>query len=176
MGELIDDLLKLSQVGRAPMQAEPVDLGTIAQAIVGALRRGEADRTVDVVIADGLVAEGDPGLLRALLRKPARQCLEVYGEDRRCRRSNSPPRAGRRDDGLLVRDNGAGFDMAYAERLFAPFQRLHTPAEFPGTGIGLATVQRIVDRHGGRVWARGEIGKGAAFSWTLGTRFGGNKP
>jgi DNA-binding response OmpR family regulator len=176
MGTLIDDLLQLSQMGRAQMQAERVDLGAIAQAIVGALRRGEPDRAVDVAIADGLVVEGDPGLLRALL-------ANLLGNAWKFTAKTAAPMiefAAERDVGgvtvYTIRDNGAGFDMAYAERLFAPFQRLHTPAEFPGTGIGLATVQRIVDRHGGRVWARGEIGKGAAFSWTLGTRFSGNKP
>jgi DNA-binding response OmpR family regulator len=175
MGLLIDDLLQLSQVGRAPMQSERVDLAAIADAIIGALRRGEPDRTVDVVIGDGLIAEGDSGLLRALL-------ANLLGNAWKFTAKTASPAirftAERGDDGAIVytiRDNGAGFDMAYAERLFAPFQRLHTTAEFAGTGIGLATVQRIVDRHGGRVWAKGEIGKGAAFSWTLGIRSVGDK-
>jgi DNA-binding response OmpR family regulator len=169
MGTLIDDLLQLSQVGRTPMRAERVDLGTIAHAIIGTLRRREPDRPVNVVIDDRLAAEGDPGLLRVLL-------VNLLGNAWKFTAKTEAPliefTAALGEGGATVytiRDNGAGFDMAYAERLFAPFQRLHTVAEFPGTGIGLATVRRIVDRHGGRVWAEGEIGKGAAFSWILGT-------
>jgi two-component system, NtrC family, sensor kinase len=174
MGTLIDDLLQLSQVGRAPMQTERVDLGAIAEAVIGALRRGDPDRSVDVVIENGLVAEGDPGLLRALL-------ANLLGNAWKFTATTKAPSiafTARRDGAATVytvRDNGAGFDMTYADRLFAPFQRLHTTTEFPGTGIGLATVQRIVDRHGGRIWAEGETGKGAAFSWTLGTRYMGDK-
>lgn len=175
MGALIDDLLQLSQVGRAPMQPEQVDLGAIAQAIVGALRRDASQRTVDVIIDDDLVAHGDPGLLRALLANLLGNAWKFTANTEAARVAFTA----RRDGAVTIytiRDNGAGFDMAYADRLFAPFQRLHTTAEFPGTGIGLATVQRIVDRHGGRIWAEGEIGKGAAFSWTLGTRYVGDRP
>ena len=175
MGTLIDDLLQLSQVGRAPMQPELVDLGGMAQAIVGAFQRSNPERMMEVAIEDGLVVEGDPGLLRALL-------ANLLGNAWKFTAKTEAPKitfTARRDGDVTVytiRDNGAGFDMTYADRLFAPFQRLHTTAEFSGTGIGLATVQRIVDRHGGRIWAEGETGKGAAFSWTLGTRQTGDRP
>jgi two-component system NtrC family sensor kinase len=169
MGELIDDMLQLSQIGRAPLRRQPVDLSAVAQSVVAALQRDDPERHADFRIADGIVAEGDPGLLCALLEnllgnawKFTSGVAEPIIEFAPLRNTNTAT--------YVIRDNGAGFDMAFVDRLFAPFQRLHTAAEFPGTGIGLATVYRIVDRHGGRVWAEAEIGKGAAFFWTLGER------
>jgi light-regulated signal transduction histidine kinase (bacteriophytochrome) len=172
MGELIDDLLELSRVGRAPLRRQLVDLSTVGHSVIGALQRAEPDRRVNTRIADGLSADGDPGLLRALLEN-------LLGNAWKFTATTASPAiefAARRDAEditFIVRDNGVGFDMAFADRLFAPFQRLHTVAEFPGSGIGLATVRRIVDRHGGRVWAESEIGKGAAFFWTLPNPNGG---
>ncbi|HEX3861010.1 MAG TPA: response regulator [Stellaceae bacterium] len=171
MGQLIDDLLQLSRVGRAPMERQKVDMSEIAQSIVDGLRRGDASRDAIVQIAEGLIAEGDAGLLRALMEnllgnawkftaKAANPTIEFSAT----RDTNGQT--------YVIRDNGAGFDMAYADRLFAPFQRLHTVAEYPGTGIGLATVRRIVDRHGGRIWAEAKVGAGAAFFWNLPGRAG----
>ncbi|HEX3953041.1 MAG TPA: response regulator [Stellaceae bacterium] len=166
MGELIDDLLQLSQVGRVPLRRQPVDLSATAQTVIGALQRAEPDRRVDICIADGLVADGDPGLLKALFEN-------LLGNAWKFSAKAEAPRiefgAATQADSIVysIRDNGAGFDMEFADRLFAPFQRLHTSAEFPGTGIGLATVYRIIDRHGGRIWAEAAIGEGAAFFWTL---------
>lgn len=174
MGELIDDLLQLSQVGRAPMQPQSVDLSAMAQAIVGALRQAEPERSVNALIAEGLVAEGDPGLLHALLANLLGNAWKFTATSA----SATIEFTATQNTGTVVytiRDNGVGFDMAFAERLFAPFQRLHTVAEFPGTGIGLATVRRIVDRHGGSVWAEAEIGKGATFFWTLSRRVNGGR-
>lgn len=166
MGELIDDLLQLSQVGRATLQRAQVDLSALGRTVVTALHRISPRETVRVSIADGLVAEGDAGLLRVVLENLLGNAWKFT--------TNTIDAAielgaAAKDDSLVyfVRDNGAGFDMAYADKLFVPFQRLHTEAEFPGTGIGLATVQRIIERHGGRVWAEGEVGKGAVFYWTL---------
>lgn len=167
MGELIDDLLQLSQVGRSPLRRERVDLSALARAVAAELRRAAPERAARIAIADGLVVTGDPGLLRAVLEN-------LLGNAWKFTANTADPAielfAAPGDGGRVyaVRDNGAGFDMTYAHRLFAPFQRLHSESEFPGTGIGLATVQRIVDRHGGRAWAEAEIGKGATFYWTLG--------
>ncbi|HYM71928.1 MAG TPA: response regulator [Stellaceae bacterium] len=174
MGELIDDLLQLSPVGRAPMQRQRVDLSATAQAIVGALRRSQPDRPVTAAIAAGVVADGDPGLLRALLENLLGNAWKFTAATETATIEFTAT-CDRGTTVYTVRDNGVGFDMAYAERLFAPFQRLHTEAEFPGTGIGLATVRRIVDRHGGRVWAEAAIGKGAAFFWTLSPGPSGSK-
>jgi two-component system, NtrC family, sensor kinase len=166
MGELIDDLLQLSQVGRAAMQRQPIDLSTMAASVAATLKRMEPTRQADIRIADGLTADGDPGLLRALLENLLGNAWKFTAKTDRARIEFAAERnAGRVV--YVVRDNGVGFDMAFADRLFSPFQRLHTVAEFPGTGIGLATVQRIVDRHGGRVWAEAELGRGAAIFWTL---------
>lgn len=166
MSMLIDDLLGLFHVTRKEMRCGVVDLSAIARAIADELRLSEPDRPVDVRIADGLTETGDAGLLKAALanlfgnawkftsRNPeARIDFGVF------RREGTPV--------YFVEDNGAGFDMAYSGKLFAPFQRLHDADEFEGTGIGLATVQRIVHRHGGRVWAEGVVGKGATFYFTL---------
>jgi DNA-binding response OmpR family regulator len=168
MGELIDDLLQLSRVGRAELQREPVDLSVLACTIAADLQRSAPERRVEMLIADGVMAEVDRGLMQVVLENllgnawkftaAAADVIIQFGVSQR--------------DGActyFVRDNGAGFDMSYAGRLFTPFQRLHSNAEFPGTGIGLATVHRIVERHGGRVWAEGIVGQGATFLWTLPT-------
>ena len=166
MGELIDDLLQLSRVGRTPLRLEQVDLSALAGAVVAVLQRGAPERTVRVRIAGGLVAQGDPGLLRIMLENLLGNAWKFTG-------TAAEPLVelgSRHQDGAIVYfvcDNGVGFDMTYMERLFTPFQRLHGQGEFPGTGIGLATVRRIVERHGGRVWAHGEVGNGAEISWTL---------
>jgi two-component system NtrC family sensor kinase len=166
MGELIDDLLQLSQVGRAPLRRERVDLSALALTVADGLRRASARPETQVRVAEGLIVKGDTGLLRVVLEN-------LMGNAWKFSAGTADPiievGAITNDATIIyfVRDNGAGFDMTYADRLFAPFHRLHSDAEFPGTGIGLATVQRIVGRHGGRVWAEGEVGKGASIFWTL---------
>ncbi|MEW6413894.1 MAG: ATP-binding protein [Pseudomonadota bacterium] len=167
MAALIDDLLKLSRLSRAPLDPVEVDLGRLARDIVDTLRRTQPDRQVHVEIADDLLAHGDPGLLRILLdnllgnawKYTARQPAAHIWFD-----------AVRQAGGTVfrIRDNGVGFDMKYAGRLFGAFQRLHRQDEFEGSGIGLATVRRIVHRHGGRVWAEAAPGQGAVFHFTLG--------
>jgi signal transduction histidine kinase len=166
MGDLIDDLLQLSQVGRSALAAESCDLSGVARGIVGSLRELEPARAVDIVIQERVIVDGDPHLLRIALdnllgnawkftSKVANATIEL----------SAVQRAG--EVLVAVRDNGAGFDMAYARRLFNPFQRLHRVEEFPGTGVGLATVQRIVNRHGGRIWADSAPGCGASFFFTI---------
>jgi PAS domain S-box-containing protein len=166
MGLLIDDLLKLSRVTRADVGVEDIDLDALAREIVSALRANDPQRTVEVEIVDGLTARGDPHLLRIVLEN-------LLGNAWKFTAGRSPARIkfGQfRIDGktaYYVRDNGVGFDMAYADQLFRAFQRLHDARAFPGTGIGLATVQRIIHKHGGRVWADAKTGKGATFHFTL---------
>ncbi len=166
MGKLIDDLLRLSRLARAPMNRQVVDLSAAVTRIVEELRTAEPERAVEVVIPPGLVAEGDPGLLEVVLRNLLGNAWKFTGKTANARiefgRTEHEGRAA-----FFVRDNGAGFDMAYVDRLFGAFQRLHTENEFPGTGIGLATVQRIIRRHGGRVWAEGAVGQGATFAFVL---------
>jgi PAS domain S-box-containing protein len=166
MGHLIDDLLDLSRMTRGEMNRERVDLSDLAKKIVDELRRVQPERQVEAVIEQGLVANGDPRLLRVVLEN-------LLGNAWKFTRDQPHPRI---EFGLLeyesapayfVRDNGVGFDMAYADKLFGAFQRLHTISEFEGTGIGLATVQRIIHRHDGRVWAKGQVGKGSTFFFTL---------
>jgi two-component system NtrC family sensor kinase len=168
MGELIDDLLQLSKVGRADLQRTRVDLSGLARRVATELQTAHPDRQVQVLIADGIIADADCRLLQAVLENllgnawkfttPVSEAVIEFGVSQR-----EGVRA------YFVRDNGAGFNMTYAAKLFTPFQRLHTEAQFPGTGIGLATVHRIVDRHGGRVWAEGAVDRGATFFWTLPT-------
>jgi two-component system sensor histidine kinase/response regulator len=166
MGELIDDMLNLSRVSRTEIRLETVDLSAMAQTIVAELRRSQPERQVEFVIADGMVATGDGGLLKAALENLLGNAWKFTGK-----RSTAKIEFGvTRQDGNLayfVRDNGAGFDTAYADKLFGAFQRLHGQNEFSGTGIGLATVQRIIHRHGGRIWAEGKPDKGATFYFTL---------
>jgi two-component system NtrC family sensor kinase len=166
MGGLIDDLLQLSRVGRAELRRERVDLSAVARQTVAELQRLDTDRAVELVLADRVTAVGDPHLLRIVLDN-------LLGNAWKFTSKAVAPRIEfgvTREHGLpsyYVRDNGAGFDSAYAERLFKPFQRLHSTSEFPGTGIGLAIIQRIVSRHGGRCRAEGVQGEGATFSFTL---------
>jgi PAS domain S-box-containing protein len=167
MGELIDALLVLSRVTRAELRRAPLDLSSLAEAVAADLRQREPERPVEAQIAPGMRAEGDPSLVRNVLEN-------LLGNAWKFTAGQAPARieVGRLDGAsealtFFVRDNGAGFDMAYADRLFGAFQRLHDQREFKGTGIGLATVQRIIIRHGGRVWAEGQPGAGATFYFTL---------
>jgi light-regulated signal transduction histidine kinase (bacteriophytochrome) len=167
MGQLIDDLLRLSRVVRHEFRFEPVDLAVLARGIVEGLRLAEPQRTVEVVVAESLPARGDPGLLRAALENLIGNAWKFSSKVPAARiEFGAEPRDGR--PVYFVRDNGAGFDMAYTGKLFGAFQRMHSQEEFPGTGVGLATVQRIVVRHGGRIWAESAVGRGATFYFTLG--------
>jgi PAS domain S-box-containing protein len=166
MATLIDDLLSLSRVTRVEFRREAVDASALATSIAADLRRAEPERRVEVAIAPGLVADADPHLLRIVLENLLGNAWKYTGKSERPRiEFGTGPQNG--TTAYYVRDNGAGFDMAYANKLFGAFQRLHSSAEFEGTGIGLATVQRIVHRHGGRAWAEGAVGRGATFYFTL---------
>lgn len=167
MGELIDGLLSISRVTCSKMHCTQVDLSAMAQEIAAHLSATEPSRQVEWAIATGLVANGDERLLRVVLENLLNNawkftsrrigaCIEfntILLEDAKT--------------AYFLKDNGAGFNMAYADRLFGAFQRLHSVSEFPGTGIGLAIVQRIIHRHGGRVWAEGALDLGATFYFTL---------
>jgi signal transduction histidine kinase len=166
MGQLIDDLLDLSRMTRSEMRREGVDLSDLAKSIAEELKRSEPERRVEFLIEGGLLVEGDKSLLRVVLENLLRNAWKFTGKQTHARIEFG---ASEQEDerAYFVRDNGAGFDMAYADKLFGAFQRLHGGSEFEGTGIGLATVQRIIHRHGGRVWAEGRVGYGATFYFTL---------
>jgi len=166
MSVLIDDLLKLSRVTRDEMHHENVNLSALAQKLTRELQQSQPERHVNFTIARGLVAKGDANLLRVALENllvnawkfsRTKECAMIeFG----CTNTNG-------QHVYFVRDNGVGFDMAYADKLFGAFQRLHSPKEFEGTGIGLATVRRIVNRHGGTIWAESAVDQGATFYFTL---------
>ena len=166
MGELIDDLLLLSRVGRADLSRDRIDLSEIARGVSEELKRKDPDRQVKWCIEDQLLVEADSGLMRVAFDN-------LLGNAWKFTAKVSAPRievGTDQQEGVpvfFVRDNGAGFNMEYAEKLFSPFQRLHTESEFEGTGIGLATVHRIVDRHGGRIWADSAVDHGATFYFTI---------
>jgi light-regulated signal transduction histidine kinase (bacteriophytochrome)/HAMP domain-containing protein len=166
MGMLIDDLLKLARIGRAELRREPVDLTGLVQEIVAELQQATPDRQVEFAIAPGLKAQGDARLLRVVLENLLRNSWKYTAKQPqpRVEFGSVEVNGGR---AFIVRDNGAGFDMKYADKLFGVFQRLHSAAEFEGTGVGLATVQRIITRHGGRIWAEGAVDQGATFYFTL---------
>ncbi|HEV8537608.1 MAG TPA: PAS domain S-box protein [Bacteroidota bacterium] len=166
MAQLIDDLLNLSRITRAEMRHEKVNLSEIAETIATELQRAQPDRRVEFRIAKNVLAEGDPRLLRIVMdnlmnnswkytnKRPA--AVIEFGINHQTDRP-----------AFFVRDDGAGFEMKYAQKLFGAFQRLHGMDEFPGSGIGLATVQRIIHRHGGNIWAEGKVDEGATFHFTL---------
>ena len=167
MGELIDDLLKLSRVTRSEMQRTKVDLSALATAIAAELYSTQPERQVEWAIAPGLVADGDARLLRIVLENLLNNAWKFTSSGIHSCIEFNVKILNEGKIAYFVRDNGAGFDMAYANKLFGAFQRLHSTAQFPGTGIGLATVQRIIYRHGGRVWAEGAVEQGATFYFTL---------
>jgi signal transduction histidine kinase len=165
MGDLIDDMLGLARISRKELTRQRVDLSAMAEGVAAELAGRDGGKRVHVVVEAGLTATADSGLVEVLLENLMGNAWKFSS-----RKDDPMVQVGRlHGEGhvFYVRDNGAGFDMAYADKLFGAFQRLHSDAEFEGTGIGLATVQRIVNRHGGRVWAEGEPGKGAAFYFTL---------
>lgn len=167
MGRLIDDLLSLSRLGRRETNSTEVDLGELVAEVVGRLRREDPDRRVEVAVASGCTVRTDAGLVEALLANLIGNAWKFTGKRAEAHIEFSETLL----DGervFFVGDDGAGFDPAYADKLFQPFQRLHGPEEYPGTGIGLATVGRIVSRLGGRCWADGAVGEGATFFFTLG--------
>ncbi|MEW5957485.1 MAG: PAS domain S-box protein, partial [Chloroflexota bacterium] len=166
MADLIDDLLALSRITRSEMRRETVDLSELAQAVVEELRQAEPERRVKVVIAAALVVQADERLLRAVLENLLGNAWKFTARQSQAHIEFGAMKQ-QSQTVYFVRDNGAGFDMAYADKLFGAFQRLHTPAEFSGSGIGLATVQRIIHRHGGRIWAEGAVEQGATFYFTL---------
>lgn len=175
MGELIDALLKLSRMNRAEMQIEEVDLSAMAHSLISDLEKRNGNRDVDVTIAPQLITRGDVRLLRIMLGNLLDNAWKFTS-----RRDKAQIEFGAiENDGeaaYFVRDNGAGFDMNYADKLFGAFQRLHAMDEFAGTGIGLATVQRIVHRHQGRVWAQAAPDRGATFYFTLAAGGGEDEP
>ncbi len=166
MGQLIDDLLRLARTARQPLSPERINLSSMAQDIASQLQASEPERRGTIAIAPDLVADGDRGLLRLALENLLANAWKFTSKQQHAyiefgRQTSS------REGAYFVSDNGAGFDMQYADKLFGAFQRLHDNTEFSGTGIGLATVQRILHRHGGRIWADGAVGKGATFYFVL---------
>jgi PAS domain S-box-containing protein len=166
MGELIDGILKLSRLTRSEMHHVPIDLSTLAEEITNRFQEMQPERRVKFAIAKDLTTNGDPQLLRVLLENLLGNAWKFTSKNPRAKIEFSMNRNNGKK-AFFVRDNGVGFDMTYADRLFSAFQRLHEATEFPGTGIGLATVQRIINRHGGTIWAEGAVGKGATFHFTL---------
>ncbi|MFQ6026452.1 MAG: ATP-binding protein [Dehalococcoidia bacterium] len=166
MAQLIDDLLQLSRLTRKEMSLEEVDLTGIARTIAADLRSTDPQREAEFVIGEGITVKGDGKLLEVMLENLLGNAWKFTGKQS-CARIEFDRTQSEGREAYYVRDNGAGFDMDYADKLFGAFQRLHAAAEFEGTGIGLANVQRIVNRHGGTVWAEGQVGQGATFYFTL---------
>ena len=167
MSDLINDLLKLSRLSRAEIHFQNVNISEIAQSILEELKNTQPERKSEFVISPGMIVKGDKSLLTIALQnllgngwKFTGKCPQAkieFGVDEQ-----------NGEKVYFIRDNGVGFNMQYKDKLFQPFQRLHSDKEYEGTGIGLATVQRVIRRHGGRVWAESEKGKGATFYFTLG--------
>src|SRR5580658_2528379 len=167
MGQLIDDLLGLARTTRRELVRERVDLSRLVQEVVSQFRVAEPERQPTVTIAPKLEVEGDRQLLRVMMENLLGNAWKFTSK-----RTDASIEFGVRKDPqpvYFVRDNGAGFDMRYADKLFGAFQRLHDSSEFPGSGVGLASVQRIVNRHGGRIWAESVVGGGATFYFVLPT-------
>lgn len=166
MGRLIDDLLELARLSRGDLDRVPLDLSALAAGIAVELRQAHPDRQVELLITPGLSVRADPTLLRVALANLLGNAWKFTGREDHAR-IELGTRLHEGEPVFFVRDNGAGFDMAYADKLFSPFQRLHGQKEFEGSGVGLATVQRILHRHGGRIWAESQVGRGATFHFTL---------
>ena len=166
MGQLIEDLLNLSRISRLEILWREVDLSALAGQVAQDLQQRDPEHKVSVSIWDNITVHADQRLLRVALENLLGNAWKFSSKTQEPRIEVGMLQEGERRV-IFVRDNGAGFDMAYADKLFGAFQRLHGVHEFPGTGIGLATVQRIVSRHGGRIWCQAAPGKGATFFFTL---------
>ena len=168
MSELIDDLLRLAKLAKAELKIGKIDLSAVAETAISTFRFKEPARDVHVRIEKNIEVQGDPGLVGSAMENLLSNAWKY---------TSKTPSAiiefgrveGSGGKAFFVRDNGAGFDMKYSAKLFTPFQRMHRDEEFTGHGVGLATVQRIIHRHGGKIWAEAEPGKGATFYFTLGT-------
>jgi light-regulated signal transduction histidine kinase (bacteriophytochrome) len=167
MATLIDDLLQLARVSRSQMHIRPVDLSAEVAAVVGELQSADPGRRIRISIQEGVRATADRGLIRTVVQNLVENAWKFTArrEDATIEFGSMP--AEDAEICCFVRDNGAGFDPAYAAKLFQPFQRLHADTDFAGTGIGLASVRRIIERHGGRIWAQGAVDAGATFYFTL---------
>ena len=166
MGELIDDLLKLSRISRAELHTEAVNLSSLARSIASTLQQNQPERNAEFIIQDNIVVQGDRFLLGIALENLFGNAWKFTARQPSGKIEFGITSIG--GDGVyFIRDNGVGFDMKYVEKLFTPFQRLHSEKDYPGTGIGLSTVQRIIQRHGGRIWVEAEMEKGATFYFTL---------
>jgi PAS domain S-box-containing protein len=166
MGQLIEDLLSLSRITRIELTRREVDVSALVHQILGELQQRDPERKVETSIWEGVTVDADIRLVRVALENLLGNAWKFSSKTEHPRVEFGMMQEGTRKV-LFVRDNGAGFDMAYADKLFGPFQRLHGVHEFPGTGVGLATVQRIVFRHGGRIWCQAKPGSGATFFFTL---------
>jgi len=165
MGHLIDDLLQLSRVNRDQISLQSVDLRAMAQEIFEELQAGDPRRKVDINLGEDLHINGDPRLIRVMLDNLLGNAWKFTSKQAEaCITFNKTPE---NPDIFLIKDNGVGFDMKHAKKLFGAFQRLHRMSDFPGTGVGLATVQRILNRHGGHIWADAKEGKGATFYFSM---------
>ena len=170
MGELIDAMLSLAQVSRSSLRWEPVDLSALAESLLAGYQEREPTRQTRCHVDPGLLAQGDARLLKQVLDNLLGNAWKFTGGQACAEITLSCEPGPTGEPVYVVRDNGAGFDMAHASKLFGTFQRLHSQAEFAGTGIGLATVARIVERHSGKIWAEAMPGEGARFYFTLGAR------
>lgn len=167
MDRLIEDLLGLSRATQAPIYKSEVNLSRMARDIAAELNTGSPDRKVELVIGDDLIVIGDQRLLHVVVTNLLSNAWKFTGKRADARIEFTRAASAEGEDTYCVRDNGAGFNMKYADRLFSVFQRLHSDKDFPGTGVGLATVQRIIRKHGGRIWAESSPGQGAAFYFTF---------
>ena len=167
MNELIDDLLKLSRITRGEMHCTWVDLSALAEVVAASLRRLAPERQVQFIISRDVKAYVDPNLVRIVLENLMGNAWKFTARHTRARIEFGMMQMKNEQDVYFVRDDGAGFDMAYVDKIFDVFQRYHSIDEFEGSGIGLATVQRIIQRHGGRIWAEGVVEGGAVFYFTL---------
>jgi PAS domain S-box-containing protein len=167
MNTLIDALLRLARFAHGELKPQPTSLSSLVRSIGAELQQSDPTRQVEFVVAEHIMADGDPALLRVLLQNLLSNSWKFTRHRAAARIEFGIMLQGGKEVSYFVRDNGAGFDMQYADKLFGPFQRLHTQDEFPGTGIGLASVQRIVHRHGGRIWAQSTVGQRTTFHFTL---------
>jgi signal transduction histidine kinase len=167
MDQLISDLLRLSRVSRSPVQKKAINLGSIAQEVASELHSSAPERSVEFIIPTEVPANGDPGLMREVMENLLANAWKFTSKRPLARIEFGSTKEWNGQIVFYVRDNGAGFDMAHAEKLFAPFERFHSEADFPGTGVGLATVQRVICNHGGRIWAESAMDSGATLYFTL---------